>query len=352
MSKLEWTNVLRALPIAWMWRTIPEFENLSPFRDEPGKVPLAVSLRNAVFDTVFYNTMSLSNEEKASLLARTFSYDEGGMLYVHPSKENREIEYFDRSKTLLDAHPELEVVTIAGVGSSVIGTAAFARQVSDAVGQPAVGIIAGYGAADVMSEALGGFFDFGRRNMFQAYIDKLEAYQDGSSSVDNRGLAKKYDVLSVTYLAEEPESNTLLNIMLRHADKLKLVVGHSKGALNIGNVLREFVKETKLDASSYEKLAIVTLGCGVTLPAKFKNVHQYVGSWDVLGQFNTPFEIKRHPKHHCLETVAHKGHNLVNTNPFHLPLDELLQKAGEQDEPAKHHATMPRRLTHAATSRH
>jgi hypothetical protein len=352
MSKLEWSDVLRAFPMAGIWQAIPQFENLSPFRDEPGKVPLAVSLRNAVFDSVFYDTMSLSNEEKASLLARAFTYDEGGMLYVYPGKEHREIEYFDRSKALLDVHPELEVVTIAGVGSSVIGTAAFARQVSDAVGQPAVGIIAGYGAADVMSEALGGFFDFGRRNTLQAYLDKLETYQEGADPVNERSLAKKYDVLSVTYLADEPESNTLLNIMLRHADKLKFVIGHSKGALNIGNVLREFVKETKLDVSSYDQMAIVTLGCGVTLPVKFKNVHQYVGSWDVLGQFNTPLEIKRHSKHHHLQTVAHKGHNLVDTNPFHLPLDELLQRASEQDAPTPRQARIPGRLVRTATSRH
>lgn len=306
---------------------IPQFENLSPFRTEPGKVPLAVSLRNATFDTMFYDTDSLSNEEKSKLLGVAFEYDEGGMLYVSAAKDNREIEYFSRSKELLEAHPELDSVVIPGVGSSMMGAAALARQIADITGRPAVGIIAGYGAADVMSEALGGFFDFGARSRALALMQQWRQQFPFLQTQETADLREKYQIRSTAYLADEPESNTLLNILLRHADKLRLLVGHSKGALNICNVLPEFVKQTELAPADYAGLMVVTLGCGVPLPEQFKNVHQYLGTWDMLGAYNTPWAIKSHPAEAHLESIDSKGHSLAASGPIHMPVADLLRRA-------------------------
>lgn len=314
-------------PIAALIPAIPQFENLSPFRKEPGKVPLAVSLRNAMFDGVFYDTAVLSNEEQALILSTAFEYDEGGMLLVWPATALREIEYFAKSKGLLERYPDVDSVAIPGVGSSVIGAAALARQVADIVQRPVVGIIAGYGAADVMSEALGGFFDFGRRNMVRALLAHWRREVAATTASEEAALRDRYDVASTTYLADEPESNTLLNIMLRHAEQLKLIVGHSKGALNIGNVLPEFVRQTDLPPGAYENICVVTLGCGVAVPTAFKKVHQYLGSWDLLGMFNTPSTIRDHPHEAHLETIEHKSHNLAARNPWHMPVDELLRQA-------------------------
>ena len=315
------------LPVENLFSAIPQFENLSPFRKEPGKVPLAVSLRNALFDSVFYDTSSLSNEEQSKILSNLFEYDEGGMLLVYPADQKKAIEYFGKSKELLASHPELDTVTIPGVGSSVIGAAALARQVADVIGRPAVGIISGYGAADVMSEALGGFFDFGERNTVRAMMAHWRDQVARITGEEETDLLKKYEIESTTYLADEPESNTLLNIMLRHADKLKVIVGHSKGALNIGNVLPEFVSETKFPEKDYENIAVVTFGCGVALPSQFRNVHQYVGTWDLLGKINTPTVIRNHPEKAHLETIERKGHSLALPDPMHMPVDDLLRKA-------------------------
>lgn len=54
--------------------------------------------------------------------------------------------------------PSANALAIAGVGSSALGAAAFARNVADGLGEPVAAVVSGYGLADVLTEALGGFF--------------------------------------------------------------------------------------------------------------------------------------------------------------------------------------------------
>lgn len=123
------------------------------------------------------------------------------------------------------------------------------------------------------------------------------------------------------------ESNTFLNIMLRHAPRLRLIVGHSKGALNIANVLPAFLAETELAQERFDDLAIVTLGCGIAVPEPFTRVRQYVGTWDVLGQVNTPHTTMRHDA--SLTRIPWKGHNLSSINPVHMPAERLIREVWE-----------------------
>lgn len=50
-------------------------------------------------------------------------------------------------------------MTVAGVGSSVLGAAALGRNVANLFGFDVISIIAGYGMADLPLEALGGWFN-------------------------------------------------------------------------------------------------------------------------------------------------------------------------------------------------
>jgi hypothetical protein len=87
------------------------------------------------------------------------------------------------------------------------------------------------------------------------------------------------------------------------------------------------VRQTALPPKDYENLIVVTLGCGVHVPAEFKNVHQYLGTWDLLGRFNTPWIIDRHPEDAHLESIEGKAHNLSLLNPMHMPVEDLLRQA-------------------------
>ena len=77
---------------------------------------------------------------------------------------------------------EVAGVAIAGVGSSVLGTAALARNVADAVGGEIVGLVSGYGVSDLLSEALGGWFFFGAVDQDHA-IPHMKRYSRQSNSL-------------------------------------------------------------------------------------------------------------------------------------------------------------------------
>ncbi len=306
-----------------------QFDNLNPLRTRPGKIPLPVLFRNSILDALFYDTPALSAAERLQIVNKPFDYDEGGMLLVPPKDEASPIEYFDLSHDLLQKHPDLDAVAIPGVGSSPLGAAAFARQVADTIKRPVVGIIAGYGVADVMSEALGGWFVFGLRNRAQAAVAELRR-KLSPKRPEKAELLSRYKLKSTALLVDEPESNTLINILLRQRRKLRILAGHSKGALNIQNACNAVVREPGFDPDDYAELRIVTFGCGVALPPAFSNLCQYVGTLDPLGCLNTPLTMWRNP---TLDWIGFRAHNLVSLNPLHMPVAALLADALRLNRP-------------------
>ena len=56
---------------------------------------------------------------------------------------------------------DVDIATITGVGSSALGSAALAWDISRALEKPVLAIVPGYGVADVILQGLGGWFAFG-----------------------------------------------------------------------------------------------------------------------------------------------------------------------------------------------
>lgn len=128
------------------------------FADNPLRALTLDSLqrRNAILDAVFYDIGVITPEETKGLafwLAR-----EGAILVVTPSGGDplklflTTDEYFSKNDKAAAA------LVVAGVGSSALGAAAFARNIADALGEPVVAVVSGYGLSDVLTEALGGLF--------------------------------------------------------------------------------------------------------------------------------------------------------------------------------------------------
>ena len=302
------------------------YENFNPFRVEPGKVPPAVAARNMIFDPVFYDVLSLSADERAEIVRASANaeYHEGGMLLVWPAKAGKGIEYHAFSRELCEAYPDLSAVAVPGVGSSPMGAAAFARQVADVTGKPVVGVIAGYGLADVMSEALGGWFDFGMRNRLQSAV---RLWRETFAPVAEKApeqLRQDWGLASSTGVVDKPDVNTVLNLMLRLGTGLELLAAHSKGSMVVQCACDAFESENELGSDTYDHVHVVTFGCGVSLPPSFTQVSQFVGTWDVLGGLNTPLTMRNDPS---LTWVEEKAHNLVELNPFHMPVESALPEA-------------------------
>ena len=60
----------------------------------------------------------------------------------------------------------------------------------------------------------------------------------------------------------------------------RLLVGHSKGALQINNAIQS------LPAERTQGLRVVTLGCPISENIEGVDYHQYLGLFDALGQLN------------------------------------------------------------------
>lgn len=91
------------------------------------------------------------------------------------------------------------------MGSSALGAAALARNVADHRRAPVAAIVAGLGLADVVTEALGGWFVFGAGNVVR-------------------------DVLARDrFIFESPDSVALRLILVEVGERIGLLVGHSKG---------------------------------------------------------------------------------------------------------------------------
>lgn len=301
-------------------------ESTASSAKQPPLIPPWVKWRNSVFDRAFYDIDCLTAAEQHEVMLRTST--EGEMMVVRPGTAEAPIEYYSLSADLIERYSDdesIDTIAIPGVGSSDLGTAALARTVADVTNRPVIGVIPGYGALDMMSEALGGWFVFGMKNRMRAYRDAVGASTGlGSTQItDTAELGQAYRVKSTSLLTDEPESNTIINLLLHNHQHTRLLVGHSKGCLNISNALHEFVQEIPDRKTINTDIEIVTFGCGVQIPPDFKRVRQYVGEADMLGRLNTPTLLHDDKG---IEWLSGKVHTLSRWHPMHMPAEELIGK--------------------------
>lgn len=265
----------------------------------------ACRLFNTLLDTTFYDTpglrVALAARDEPTTAAgekppsRIVEFDalsdpEGSLLlidaatapYVH---RYRSVEKFLESP--YDETRRVQIATITGVGSSALGSAAFAWDISAALGQPVLAIVPGYGVADVVQQGLGGWFGFGLHDFLQS----KSLIQQGLASVApqaasiGRQLAASTPGAAAVHGAPvfrhgSGSSDVLHDLMLHRSTPFKLLVGHSKGALQIGNAI------LSLPAERTQGLRVVTLGCPIAENDAGVAYFQYLGLFDALGQLN------------------------------------------------------------------
>ena len=84
----------------------------------------------------------------------------------------------------------LHTLAITGVGSSAYGAVAFAWDVSTALGEPVAAVVPGYGLADVVPQALGGWFGFEAYDALQTLTQSFLARFAPSLALIGKDLAR------------------------------------------------------------------------------------------------------------------------------------------------------------------
>jgi hypothetical protein len=301
-------------------------------------------LTNTAFDIAFYDVNSLMADLHACGLSvitaredekilhggdmadalRTLDLDalsnpEGSILVVS-AKGPSYVTPFDDVRSFLahaaERDPAIQTVSITGVGSSALGSVAFAWNISAALGQPVAAIVPGYGAADVVQQALGGWFGFG---MYNFWVKQLAQAVLARTAPNIAHIGRRLmrtapghaeTGTGVPLFRRGSGSSDVLHAVLRELRGISRVLGHSKGALVIKNAINDLPSETT------GRLHIVTFGCPIDAAApKVAGYHQVLGRLDWLGWLNS---WGNSPD---VEIVAH--HSTNTWIPLSMPVARL-----------------------------
>ena len=289
---------------------------------------------NSVLDTVFYDVTSLTEGERARL--SKCLKPEGYILVVHPQQTGRGFQFRSPPRFVAEQLQHradlIDTLTVAGVGSSAIGAAALARNVADYLGRPVAAVLSGYGMADAVSEALGGWFVFGARNAWRQSVafllDALDLKDHVRHDAYHQDLKAQLDLLGIEtdrFVFGSPDSATVLYLLTKLGNQLRLLVGHSKGNYSIENALQGWLAATHKKATpELDHLRVVTLGAVIWFSSELSdlsNPRQFIGTADTFGQLNS------RPFVDC-SLVPGAWHSLNSQWRGHLSVSEALRRIG------------------------
>ena len=181
-------------------------------------------------------------------------------------------------------------MAVAGVGSSALGAAAFARNVADAIGEPVAAVVSGYGLADLATEALGGFFLFGAANSVRHGFEWLDRLRESGAVADPGTSGAGAETGSP--MQQSKDTRTVQALLSHKALKMKLLIGHSKGNLVISEAL---FKMKALDAARLKQIAkqilIVTVSAKIAMPPDFERIVDVIGQIDGFGALNSRWDL-------------------------------------------------------------
>jgi hypothetical protein len=280
---------------------------------------LPIEWRNAVLDSLVYDVGSLSPEELAQLSPVTDR--EGGVVVVPPTGRGALRHYRTALRFLNAEGDRIRALAVAGVGSSVVGTVALARNVADAIGADVAGVVTGYGLTDLVTESLGGWLLFAAldraRMRVEEWVETSTVALAGA--IPAAVAARDLEPLGHLRPVPGPDVATVTEILRADPPELVLLVGHSRGNLLLDVVLEEFVDGLVGDGHGlFDRLHVVTFGAVVDPPPEFRHVQQFLGSLDWLGRLNSRRGTPR-------SSVPRAGHHLNRRLPFHLDAVSTLQ---------------------------
>ncbi|MGX5664981.1 cell envelope biogenesis protein OmpA [Rhizobium daejeonense] len=280
-------------------------------------------LRNANLDAFFYDVKALTAEE--TFYVSDVIAAEGLIMIVPPTGAGMLTLCDTVDEYLLRGGRNVHALTVAGVGGSAIGAAAFARNVADAIGEPVAAVVSGYGLGDIVNEAVGGAFFFGwlghMRNDLEVLDDmvgrpQLGAYQD-RHLLELKPNGSCLDADTVKSLLANPELS------------FHLLAGHSRG----NRVLSEALYALKLsEPKQLRKLAsglrVVTFGGRITMPPECRNVIDVIGEFDWFGEINSRPLIESDVR------VPYAGHSTNTGFPGALSVTKILKEIIARSLPA------------------
>jgi hypothetical protein len=276
--------------------------------------------RNAVLDWLFYDVGRVTHEEAVGL--SPWLAAEGAILFVPPTGAGAlqvcaSIDAFaSRFSTQVSA------VAVAGVGSSALGAAAFARNVADALQKPVAAVVSGYGLADLATEALGGFFLFGAANSLRHGFEWLDRLREAGAVADPG--ASRAGAATGSPMQRSKDTRTVQALLSHQALSIKLVIGHSKGNLVVSEALYAMKASDPARLKKLSKqLLVVTVSAKIAMPPECEHIIDVMGQVDGFGALNSRWDLATEVK------VPLAWHHTNTELPLHLPVTRTLRAIPE-----------------------
>ena len=208
----------------------------------------------------------------------------------------------------------LRTLAITGVGSSAFGAVAFAWDVSAALGEPVAAVVPGYGLADVIPQALGGWFGFEGYNTIQSATQSFLAAVAPTLAMMGKELAlstpgREMAPSGAPVFRHGSAGSDDVHAILKSVPGMTRLVGHSKGALAIENALRS------IEPQHAKEISVVTFGCVIAEETEAQYA-QYLGAIDPLGILNSAG--------HAPEFRPFAHHSTNTFIPFSMPVAACL----------------------------
>jgi hypothetical protein len=282
-----------------------------------------VRQRNAVLDWLFYDVGVVTRSEAIGL--SPWLAAEGAILFVPPTGAGPLEICASVDEFAARFAKRVHTVAVAGVGSSALGAAAFARNVADALDEPVAAVVSGYGLADLAAEALGGFFLFGAANTLRHGFEWLDRLRESGVVADPN--TSGAGAVKSSPIQRSNDTRTVQALLSHKALDMKMLIGHSKGNLVISEALFEM---KAMDLARLRQLAkqtlIVTVSAKIAMPPDFEHIVDIMGQIDGFGALNSRWDLGTEL------TVPFAWHHTNTELPMHLPVTETLRKVPELEK--------------------
>jgi len=217
----------------------------------------------------------------------------------------------------------VKTASVTGVGSSALGSVAFAWNISTALDEPVAAVVPGYGVADWIEQGLGGWF-FGLQNWVKQMGQEVLAHTMPQTARIGRHLMMTAPGhaeanTGAPVFQRGSGSSDVLHAILKEVPNLYRLFGHSKGALVIENAIRSLPRETT------QRLHVVTFECVIEEDTPTAGYSQFLGLIDGLGLLNS---WGNRP-----ETLIPTHHSTNTSIPLSVPVSLLARLATPREAP-------------------
>jgi hypothetical protein len=183
--------------------------------------------------------------------------------------------------------------------------------------------VSGYGLADLVTEAAGGWFWFGALNSLRHSFEQLDEFSRRWSAAATAGSATES---SPPMPGLSLDTRMVCALLSDSRFQFKILSGHSKGnlVLSEGIYMMETLGDTGRALS--DNTWLIKFSAAVAMPPRFQNSIDVMGDIDWFGAINSRPGM-------AVEKRCHLSWHHTNTElPLHLPVTqacrELIQSRG------------------------